>query len=83
MNVHSFHLGIGCSGEVGIHQAEGYGDWGIEIRVKFRKEEALQRLTGHRQSGGVHHIDLGTFCLNHALPYLASKFICFSFPCCG
>ncbi|KAJ2161721.1 Structural maintenance of chromosomes protein 5 [Coemansia sp. RSA 552] len=31
---------------------EDYGSWGIEIRVAFRQNEALQVLDNHRQSGG-------------------------------
>ncbi|KAJ1831048.1 Structural maintenance of chromosomes protein 5 [Coemansia sp. RSA 2711] len=31
---------------------QDYGNWGVEIRVAFRKSEALQVLDNHRQSGG-------------------------------
>ncbi|KAJ2450766.1 Structural maintenance of chromosomes protein 5 [Coemansia sp. RSA 2336] len=31
---------------------QNYGSWGVEIRVAFRKSEALQVLDNHRQSGG-------------------------------
>ncbi|KAJ1721500.1 Structural maintenance of chromosomes protein 5 [Coemansia erecta] len=31
---------------------EDYGAWGVEIRVAFRRNEALQALDNHRQSGG-------------------------------
>ncbi|KAJ2718581.1 Structural maintenance of chromosomes protein 5 [Coemansia sp. Benny D115] len=31
---------------------EDYANWGVEIRVAFRKNEALQTLDNHRQSGG-------------------------------
>ncbi|KAI7820212.1 hypothetical protein BX661DRAFT_189383 [Kickxella alabastrina] len=31
---------------------EDYSNWGVEIRVAFRKNEALQALDNHRQSGG-------------------------------
>lgn len=45
--------GIGCSGEVRISEHADYDLWGIDILVKFRDTEALQLLTGQRQSGGV------------------------------
>lgn len=49
-----FSLGIGCAGEIQIapHE-EDYGQWAIDILVKFRDNEKLQLLTAHRQSGGV------------------------------
>ncbi|KAJ2265650.1 Structural maintenance of chromosomes protein 5, partial [Coemansia sp. RSA 371] len=31
---------------------QDYGNWGVEIRVAFRKSESLQVLDNHRQSGG-------------------------------
>ncbi|KAJ2785249.1 Structural maintenance of chromosomes protein 5 [Coemansia interrupta] len=31
---------------------EDYGAWGVEVRVAFRANEALQALDSHRQSGG-------------------------------
>ncbi|KAJ2341032.1 Structural maintenance of chromosomes protein 5, partial [Coemansia sp. RSA 2618] len=31
---------------------QDYGNWGVEIRVAFRKSETLQVLDNHRQSGG-------------------------------
>ncbi|KAJ2348067.1 Structural maintenance of chromosomes protein 5 [Coemansia sp. RSA 2671] len=55
---------IDCLGEVALRKAgdgvteadavddEDYDNWGIEIRVAFRKNEALQALDNHRQSGG-------------------------------
>ncbi|KAJ2749791.1 Structural maintenance of chromosomes protein 5 [Coemansia pectinata] len=56
---------IDCLGEVSLRKAgdgvttdesslddEDYDNWGIEIRVAFRKNEALQALDNHRQSGG-------------------------------
>ncbi|KAJ2353748.1 Structural maintenance of chromosomes protein 5 [Coemansia sp. RSA 2673] len=56
---------IDCLGEVSLRKAgdgftteessvddEDYNNWGIEIRVAFRKNEALQPLDNHRQSGG-------------------------------
>ncbi|KAJ2323448.1 Structural maintenance of chromosomes protein 5, partial [Coemansia sp. RSA 2681] len=53
---------IECLGEVSLRRAadaddpaggdEDYDNWGIDIRVAFRKNEALQALDNHRQSGG-------------------------------
>ncbi|KAG0236867.1 Structural maintenance of chromosomes protein 5 [Actinomortierella wolfii] len=43
---------IGCAGEVKLHEVEDYDKWGIDILVKFRDAERLQKLTGQRQSGG-------------------------------
>ncbi|KAF9347906.1 Structural maintenance of chromosomes protein 5 [Mortierella sp. AD094] len=43
---------IGCAGEVKLGEHEDYDKWCIEILVKFRDEEKLQKLTGQRQSGG-------------------------------
>ncbi|PWN95840.1 P-loop containing nucleoside triphosphate hydrolase protein, partial [Tilletiopsis washingtonensis] len=43
---------IGCSGEVRISENADFDLWGIDILVKFRDTEALQLLTGQRQSGG-------------------------------
>ncbi|KAK0633280.1 SMC5-like protein [Immersiella caudata] len=43
---------ISCAGEVGVHKDEDFDKWAIEIRVKFRQGETLQRLDQHRQSGG-------------------------------
>ncbi|KAK3298273.1 P-loop containing nucleoside triphosphate hydrolase protein [Chaetomium fimeti] len=43
---------ISCAGEVGVHKDEDFEKWAIEIRVKFRENETLQRLDQHRQSGG-------------------------------
>lgn len=47
---------MGCLGEVVLRRAgegdEDYDAWGAEIRVAFRKNEALQTLDNHRQSGG-------------------------------
>ena len=31
---------------------QDYSKYGVEIRVKFRREEQLQLLDSHRQSGG-------------------------------
>ncbi|KAJ2850517.1 Structural maintenance of chromosomes protein 5 [Coemansia brasiliensis] len=35
-----------------VRDDQNYGSWGVEIRVAFRKSEALQVLDNHRQSGG-------------------------------
>ncbi|KAI8597989.1 hypothetical protein EDD21DRAFT_310024, partial [Dissophora ornata] len=43
---------IGCAGEVKLGEHEDYDKWCIEILVKFRDTEKLQKLTGQRQSGG-------------------------------
>ncbi|OZJ06471.1 hypothetical protein BZG36_00537 [Bifiguratus adelaidae] len=43
---------IGCVGEVKIDKQEDFEAWGIDILVKFRDAEKLQKLTGQRQSGG-------------------------------
>ncbi|KAG0313305.1 Structural maintenance of chromosomes protein 5 [Dissophora globulifera] len=43
---------IGCVGEVKLGEHEDYDKWCIEILVKFRDTEKLQKLTGQRQSGG-------------------------------
>ncbi|KAK4125010.1 SMC5-like protein [Parathielavia appendiculata] len=43
---------INCAGEVEVHKDEDFEKWAIEIRVKFRENETLQRLDQHRQSGG-------------------------------
>lgn len=47
---------IHCAGEVHIEEHEDYAQWAIQILVKFRSSEELQRLTGQRQSGGVSDI---------------------------
>ncbi|KAI1006228.1 Structural maintenance of chromosomes protein 5 [Podosphaera aphanis] len=43
---------IGCAGEVNVHKDEDFENWAIQIKVKFRENEALQILDQHRQSGG-------------------------------
>jgi structural maintenance of chromosomes protein 5 len=43
---------ISCAGEVSVHKDEDFAKWAIEIKVKFRENETLQRLDQHRQSGG-------------------------------
>ncbi|KAK3383610.1 SMC5-like protein [Lasiosphaeria ovina] len=43
---------ISCAGEVGVHKDDDFEKWAIEIRVRFRDNETLQRLDQHRQSGG-------------------------------
>ncbi|KAK5663218.1 hypothetical protein OQA88_6636 [Cercophora sp. LCS_1] len=43
---------ISCAGEVEVGKDEDFFKWTIEIKVKFRENETLQRLDQHRQSGG-------------------------------
>ncbi|KAG0277810.1 Structural maintenance of chromosomes protein 5 [Linnemannia exigua] len=43
---------IGCAGEIKLGEHEDYDKWSIDILVKFRDSEKLQKLTGQRQSGG-------------------------------
>lgn len=43
---------INCAGEVSVHKDEDFDKWAMEIRVKFRENEELQKLDQHRQSGG-------------------------------
>lgn len=45
---------VGTAGEVVLHEApdEDFDNYAIEIRVKFRENEALQTLDANRQSGG-------------------------------
>ncbi|KAH8745185.1 SMC5-like protein [Diaporthe sp. PMI_573] len=43
---------INCAGEVSVHKDEDFDKWAIDIRVKFRENETLQKLDQHRQSGG-------------------------------
>lgn len=59
---------IGCAGQVTLDKAEGsggstgesepessdsdFGEWSIQIHVKFREHESLSQLDSHRQSGG-------------------------------
>ncbi|EFW99146.1 structural maintenance of chromosome complex subunit [Grosmannia clavigera kw1407] len=43
---------INCAGEVSVHKDDDFDKWAIEIRVKFRENEELQKLDQHRQSGG-------------------------------
>ena len=43
---------INCAGEVGILKEEDFEKWAIEIRVRFRENETMQRLDKQRQSGG-------------------------------
>ena len=40
-------------GEVDIDKPDDYDAWGIIIRVSFRRDIEMQRLTAQRQSGGV------------------------------
>ncbi|XP_072038157.1 structural maintenance of chromosomes protein 5-like [Amphiura filiformis] len=54
-NFSKFFSAMGCAGEVDLHKGENeddYDKYGIRIRVKFRKTEALRELTSHYQSGG-------------------------------
>jgi chromosome segregation ATPase len=44
---------LGCVGEIYLNESEKFENWGIEILVKFRDDEKLERLTHQRQSGGV------------------------------
>ena len=57
---------IHCAGEVHIEEHEDYAQWSIQILVKFRSSEELQRLTGQRQSGGVSSI---SFCPLHSVTF--------------
>lgn len=43
---------INCAGEVRVHKEDDFDQWALEIMVKFRESERLQRLDAHRQSGG-------------------------------
>lgn len=43
---------ISCAGEVGVHKDADFDKWAIDIKVRFRQGETLQRLDQHRQSGG-------------------------------
>ncbi|KAK3721811.1 Structural maintenance of chromosomes protein 5 [Vermiconidia calcicola] len=43
---------IQCAGEVAVHKDEDFEQWAIQIKVKFRENEALSVLDSHRQSGG-------------------------------
>jgi len=46
---------LGCAGEISLGipvNPEDYEKYGIEIKVKFRAEQPLKKLTAHHQSGG-------------------------------
>ncbi|KAK4162054.1 SMC5-like protein [Cladorrhinum sp. PSN259] len=43
---------ISCAGEVSVHKDDDFEKWAIDIKVRFRQGETLQRLDQHRQSGG-------------------------------
>ncbi|KAI3396324.1 hypothetical protein diail_12290 [Diaporthe ilicicola] len=43
---------IKCAGEVSVHKDEDFDKWALDIRVKFREKETLQKLNQQRQSGG-------------------------------
>ena len=47
-----FKSNQGCTGELELEKNDDFKLWGININVKFREEDKLQRLTGNRQSGG-------------------------------
>jgi hypothetical protein len=49
----SIPVDIGCAGEIHIKEDEDYEKWAIEIFVKFRDKDELQRLNAQTQSGGV------------------------------
>jgi chromosome segregation ATPase len=55
---------IGNAGEIQIARAERYDMWGIDILVKFRNAEELQKLNAHRQSGGERSISTITYLLS-------------------
>jgi len=43
---------IGCAGEVSLASSEDYAQYAIDIKVKFRDGEQMQKLDAHVQSGG-------------------------------
>ncbi|CAK7268817.1 Structural maintenance of chromosomes protein 5 [Sporothrix epigloea] len=43
---------INCAGEISVNKDADFDKWAIDIRVKFRESEELQKLDQHRQSGG-------------------------------
>ncbi|CAK7562974.1 MAG: Structural maintenance of chromosomes protein 5 [Sporothrix epigloea] len=43
---------INCAGEISVNKDAEFDKWAIDIRVKFRENEELQKLDQHRQSGG-------------------------------
>lgn len=43
---------ISCAGEVRVHKDPDFDQWALDIMVKFRENEELQKLNAHRQSGG-------------------------------
>lgn len=43
---------ISCAGEVRVDKADNFDNWALDIMVRFRENETLQKLTAHRQSGG-------------------------------
>lgn len=48
----AFFEKLECVGQVKIHKEDDFAKWGVEILVKFRDEDQLMPLSGHRQSGG-------------------------------
>ncbi|KAH8039760.1 hypothetical protein HPB51_008692 [Rhipicephalus microplus] len=50
-----FFRALGCAGDVSLYQGEQahqYDQFGVNIRVKFRDQEALAELSAAHQSGG-------------------------------
>ncbi|KAI5464112.1 P-loop containing nucleoside triphosphate hydrolase protein [Mariannaea sp. PMI_226] len=43
---------ISCAGEVRVHKPDDFDAWALDIMVRFRENETLQKLNAHRQSGG-------------------------------
>ncbi|KAH8880166.1 SMC5-like protein [Thozetella sp. PMI_491] len=48
---HNFEQ-INCAGEVSLLKDEDFEKWAIDIKVRFRENETMQRLDKQRQSGG-------------------------------
>ncbi len=48
---HNFEQ-INCAGEVSVLKDEDFDKWAIDIKVRFRENETMQRLDKQRQSGG-------------------------------
>ncbi|KUJ23509.1 P-loop containing nucleoside triphosphate hydrolase protein [Mollisia scopiformis] len=55
---------IGCAGSVSVHKDDDFDLWAIQIKVKFRKNEDLQILDAHRQSGGERSVSTIFFLLS-------------------
>lgn len=43
---------LGCVGNVQLTKHQDYDKWGLDILIRFRDNEELCELNGHRQSGG-------------------------------